>query len=142
MELKHKAVALKAEALQYLFVSSVGSDCKELWTLLVTFFGKGTGFDPFDFLDGASTIKPPLDLGDMDIDDAASETASSVMIGSLSTTASTPEVGAHSSDAAQAITSSVPTPAPHPVLKPKPALQGYPIEVLPRLDGRAMVFIL
>ena len=54
----------------------------------MSFFGKGTGFDPFDFLDGAPVIKPPLDLGDTDSDEEASETASSVSLGSVSTTAS------------------------------------------------------
>ena len=64
-----------------------GSDCKELWTLLVLFFGKGTGFDPFDFLDVAPAIKPPLDLGDTDSDDAEeqSDAASSATLGSTST---------------------------------------------------------
>ena len=106
-ELEHKAAALKAEALQHLFVALAGSDCRELWTLLVHFFGKGTGFDPFDFLDGAPAIKPPLDLGDTDSDEEASETASSVTIGSVSTTASL-------ATDAEASTSTIPTPAPRP----------------------------
>ena len=114
-ELEHKAAALKAEALQHLFVALAGSDCRELWTLLVHFFGKGTGFDPFDFLDGAPAIKPPLDLGDTDSDEEASETASSVTIGSVSTTASL-------ATDAEASMSTIPTPAPRPVLKVKPVL--------------------
>ena len=122
-ELEHKAAALKAEALQHLFVALAGSDCKELWTLLVTFFGKGTGFDPFDFLDSAPMIKPPLDLGETDSDEEASDTASSVTIGSVSTTASTPSAAAAStSDAPQASTSAAPTQAPRPVPKPKHVL--------------------
>ena len=96
---EHKASALKAEALQHLFIALVGSDCKLLWTLLVSFFGKGTGFDPFDFLDGAPIIKPPLDLGDTDSDEEASETASSVSLGSVSTTASTQPTQASTSTA-------------------------------------------
>ena len=114
-ELEHKAAALKAEALQHLFIALAGSDCRELWTLLVHFFGKGTGFDPFNFLDGAPAIKPPLDLGDTDSDEEASETASSVTIGSVSTTASL-------ATDAEASTSTVPTPAPHSVPKVKPVL--------------------
>ena len=114
-ELEHKAAALKAEALQHLFVALAGSDCRELWTLLVHFFGKGTGFDPFDFLDGAPAIKPPLDLGDTDSDEEASETASSVTISSVSTTASL-------ATDAEASTSTAPTPAPRSVPKVKPVL--------------------
>ena len=128
-ELEHKAAALKAEALQHLFVALAGSDCKELWTLLVHFFGKGTGFDPFDFLDGAPAIKPPLDLGDTDSDDAASDAASSVTIGRTSTIASTVEVKVSSSDAVQASTSSASAPAPHPVVKPKPTLPDKVLSV-------------
>ena len=45
------------------------SNCKELFTLLTTFFGKDTGVDPFGFLDGAPKIKPPLDLTDTDTED-------------------------------------------------------------------------
>ena len=113
-ELEHKAAALKAEALQHLFIALAGSDCKQLWTLLVSFFGKGTGFDPFDFLDGAPIIKPPLDLGDTDSDEEASETALSVSLGSVSTTASTHPT--------QASTSTAFPQAPHPILKPRPAI--------------------
>ena len=113
-ELEHKAAALKAEALQHLFITLVGSDCKQLWTLLVSFFGKGTGFDPFDFLDGAPIIKPPLDLGDTDSDEEASETASSVSLGSVSTTAS--------NHPTQASTSTASPQAPCPILKPRPVM--------------------
>ena len=81
--------------------------------MLVHFFGKGTGFDPFEFLDGAPAIKRPLDLVDTDSDDEASETASSATIGSVSTTASLD---------AEASTSSAPTPAPRPVPKAKHVL--------------------
>ena len=64
-----------------------GSDCKELWTLLVSFFSKGTGFDPFDFLDVALAIKASLDLGDTDSDEAEgqSDAASSATLGNTST---------------------------------------------------------
>ena len=117
-ELEHKASALKAEALQHLFVALAGSDCRELWTLLVQFFGKGTGFDPFDFLDAAPAIKAPLDLGDTDSDEDA---ASSVSLGSTSTTASTSSsIQVSAADAAQASTSQ--TPAARPKIKPKAKL--------------------
>ena len=111
--LESKAAALKGEALQHLFIALAGSDCRELWTLLVHFFGKGTGFDPFEFLDGAPAIKCPLDLTETDSEDEASEAASSVTVGSVSTTASLD---------AEASTSSVPTPAPRPVPKAKHVL--------------------
>ena len=80
----------------------------------MSFFGKGTGFDPFDFLDGAPIIKPPLDLRDTDRDEEASETASSVSLGSVSTTASTHPT--------QASTSTASSQAPRPILKPRPAM--------------------
>ena len=112
-KLETKAAALKGEALQHLFIALAGSDCRELWTLLVHFFGKGTGFDPFEFLDGAPAIKRPLDLTETDSEDEASEAASSVTIGSVSTTASME---------AEASTSSAPTAAPRPVPKAKHVL--------------------
>ena len=115
-ELEHKASALKAEALQHLFVALAGSDCKELWTLLVHFFGKGTGFDPFDFLDSAPAIKAPLDLGDTDTDDDAVSLASTSTVASAS---SSRNVSA--ADAAQASTSQTPAPS-KPKVKPKTKL--------------------
>ena len=123
-EMEHKAAALKAEVLQHLFVALAGSDCKELWTLLVHFFGKGTGFDPFDFLDSAPAIKAPLDLGETDSDEAEeSDAASSVTLGSVSSTASvlptpatTPVVPV---DAAHASTASAPTQDPRSFPKAK-----------------------
>ena len=74
----------------------------------MSFFAKGTGFDPFDFLEGAPIIKPPLDLGDTDSDEEASETVS---LGSVSTTASTHPT--------QASTSTASPQAPCPILKPR-----------------------
>ena len=126
-ELEHKAAALKAKVLQYLFIALAGSDCKELWTLLVSFFSKGTGFDPFDFLDSAPVIKLPLDLGENNSDEEASETASSISLGSVSTMASIPPTPVTSTPiptlaAAQASTLTAPTQAPRPTLKPKPIM--------------------
>ena len=63
-ELEGKAAALRKEALQHLTVALAGTDTKELFKLLVTFFGKGTDVDPFSFIDGAPLIKRPLDLTD------------------------------------------------------------------------------
>ena len=48
-----------------------------MWTLLVTFFGKGTDQDPFEFLDAAPAIKKPLDLVDTDSDEEETSTADS-----------------------------------------------------------------
>ena len=56
-ELEGKAAALRKEALQHLTVALAGTDTKELFTLLVTFFGKGTDVDPFSFIDAAPVIK-------------------------------------------------------------------------------------
>ena len=48
-----------------------GVDCRDLFTLMTTFFGQGTDFaeDPFGFLVGAPSIQPPLDLTETDTDD-------------------------------------------------------------------------
>ena len=45
-------------------IALAGVNCRELFTLLVTFFGKDTGIDPFSFLDAAPKIPVPLDLTD------------------------------------------------------------------------------
>ena len=63
-ELEGKAAALRKEALQHLTIALAGTDTRELFTLLVTFFGKGTDVDPFSFIDAALVIKCPLDLTD------------------------------------------------------------------------------
>ena len=111
-----------------------GSDCKELWTLLVSFFGKVMGFDPFDFLDAAPAIKPPLDLGDTDSDEAEgqSDGASIATLGSTSTvstatvpapatTASTLQASTTISHKALAMSQDpVATETSCPVLKSKP----------------------
>ena len=102
------------------------------WTLLITLFGKGTGFDPFDFLDATQAIKPPLNLGDTDSeeDKGESDAASSITIDSVSTTVSV--ATSTSIPACQAQTSAIPkTPAvpqdsapveaSHPALKPRPS---------------------
>ena len=63
-ELEGKAAALRKEALQHLTIALAGTNTRELFTLLVTFFGKGTDVDPFSFIDAAPVIKCPLDLTD------------------------------------------------------------------------------
>ena len=49
-------------------------DCREFFTLLITFFGRGSEFqeDPFNYLDSAPEICQPLDITDMDTDDETS----------------------------------------------------------------------
>ena len=76
-ELKGKAAALRKEALQHLTVALAGNDTKELFTLLVTFFGKGTDVDPFSFIDAAPVIKQPLDLTDTASESEAGDDAAS-----------------------------------------------------------------
>ena len=65
---------LRLEALQHLTIALAGVDCRELFTLLVTFFGRGSEFqgNPFNYLDGAPKIHPPLDITDTDTDDGTS----------------------------------------------------------------------
>ena len=63
-ELEGKAAALRKEALQHLTIALAGSGTRELFTLLVTFFCKGTDVDPFSFIDVVPIIKRPLDLTD------------------------------------------------------------------------------
>ena len=118
---------MKAEGLQHLFVALAGSHCKELWTLLVTFFSKGMGFDPFDFLDAALAIKPPLDLGDTDSDEAEeqSDAASSATLGSTSTTISTATVPAPAATASTSMQEEATMPAPNPT----PALPEVEVKV-------------
>ena len=83
-------MALQQEALQHLFITIAGTDCRELWNLLTLFFGKGSDHDPFQFLDAAPVIKKPLDLVDTDSDDEASVADSSA---STATTAPDPMAG-------------------------------------------------
>ena len=84
-ELEGKAAALRKEGLQHLTIALAGSDTKELFKLLITFFGKGTDMDPFSFIDGAPIIKRPLDLTDTESDSETGDDAAST-----STTAAEP----------------------------------------------------
>ena len=72
-ELESRAAGLCLEAL-HLTIALAGVDCCELFTLLVAFFGRGSEFqeDPFNYLDGAPKIRPPLDITDTDSDDEVS----------------------------------------------------------------------
>ena len=87
-ELESRATALRLKALQHMTIAMAGIDCKELFTLMTAFFGQGTDFaaDPFNYLDGAPSIQPPLDLTDTDSDSEGEEAASQA---SASTAAST-----------------------------------------------------
>ena len=60
-------------------IALAGVDCKDLWRVLVSFFGSNQEEDPFQFLDGAPLIKCPLDLTDTESNkdtSVASEAAS------------------------------------------------------------------
>ena len=72
--MESRAAGLRLEALQHQTIALAGVDCQELFTLLVTFFGRGSEFqeDPFNYLDGAPKIHPPLDIMDTDTDDETS----------------------------------------------------------------------
>ena len=79
VKLEGRAAALTSEALQHMMIALAGVDCKDLWRVLVTFFGFNREEDPCKFLDGAPLIKCPLDLTDTESDDdtsVASEAAS------------------------------------------------------------------
>ena len=95
-ELEGKAAALRKEALQHLTVALAGTDTKELFSLLVTFFGKGTDVDPFSFIDAAPIIKRPLDLTYTESkSEAGGDAASSSTTATVepSTSTSTPSSG-------------------------------------------------
>ena len=88
-ELETRAAGLCLKALQHLTMALAGMDCRELFTLLTTFFGRGTEFqeDPFNYLDGAPKIRPPLDLTDTNKEE---EEASALPEGSESTPSPAP----------------------------------------------------
>ena len=89
-ELEGKAAALHKEALQHLTVALAGTDTKELFTLLVTFLGKGTDVDPFSFIDAAPVIKRPLDLTDTESESEARDDAASTSTTTTTTTTTEP----------------------------------------------------
>ena len=57
-EVESHAAGLCLEVLQHLTIALAGVDCRELFTLLVAFFGRGSEFqeDPFNYLDDAPKI--------------------------------------------------------------------------------------
>ena len=141
-------------------ITLAGVNCRELFTLLVTFFGKDTGIDPFSFLDAAPKIPVPLDLTDMELEEEGSgdgssaaegsEVASSslsalppVAVTSLGTASSSSTISAVSSSTlvplslqAQPSTSTI-TPAPIPVIStrsadPQPSSLGVSGEPPPK----------
>ena len=63
-------------------IALAGVNCWELFTLLVTFFGKDTSVDPFSFLDAAPKIPVPLDLTDMESEEEGGGDGSSAAEGS------------------------------------------------------------
>ena len=79
-------------------VAVAGVNCRELFTLLITFFGQGTAFaeDPFAFLDGAPKIRPPFDLTDTDDTDddqrGDGDASSQVSVAASTSTTGTPAV--------------------------------------------------
>ena len=95
-ELEGKAAALRKEALQHLTVALTGTDTKELFTLLVTFFGKGTDVDPFSFIDAAPVIKRPLDLTDTESESEAGDDAASTSTTTTTTAEPSTSTGATS----------------------------------------------
>ena len=81
-ELEAKAASLHLEALQHMTITLAGVNCRELFTLLVTFFGRDTGIDPFSFLDAAPRVPVPLDLTDTESEEEGGGDGSSAAEGS------------------------------------------------------------
>ena len=79
VELETRANLLRKEALQSLTIALAGSDTKWLWDLLTAYFGanhSGDEEDPWDFLDAAPEIPPPLPVTDTDSEDDKTSVAS------------------------------------------------------------------
>ena len=74
-DLEGRANSLRKEALQCLTLALAGSDTRAFWDLLTTYFGTnpqaGKDEDPWNFIDGAPAILPPLPLTDTDTEDEA-----------------------------------------------------------------------
>ena len=76
-------------------IALAGVNCRELFTILVTFFGKDTGIDPFSFLDAAPKVPVPLDLTDTESEeevggDGSSTAEGSEVVSTSTSTAATP----------------------------------------------------
>ena len=115
MELETRAARLHFKGLQHMTVAVKGVDCRELFTLLVTFFGHGTAFaeDPFAFLDGAPKIRPPIDLTDTDDTDDDDQRGGGDASSQVSAAGSTSTTG----------TPAVPSEQKEPKVKSKPKVQ-------------------
>ena len=125
-ELEAKAASLRLEALQHMTIALAGVNCRELFTLLVTFFGKDTGIDPFSFLDAAPKIPVPLDLTDTESEEEGGGDGSSTAEGSKvasSSLSAPPSVAVTSVETASS--SSTPSAVPPSTLAP-PSLQAQP----------------
>ena len=72
-DLEAKANLLRKEALQSLTIALAGSDTKGFWDLLAAYFGANHSGneedDPWDFLDAAPAIPPPLPLTETESED-------------------------------------------------------------------------
>ena len=139
-KLETQAAGLCLEALQHLTVALAGVDCRELFTLLTTFFGRGTEFqeDPFNYLDGAPKIHPPLDLTDTDEEEeegaSVSQEKSEPTQSSVSIPIPMPAV-AETSTSSQ---SSVPVRTRDPPVKSRPK-GNYPDKVPDILQARGFL---
>ena len=114
-ELETRAAHLRFEGLQHMTVAVTGVNCRELFTLLVTFFGQGMAFaeDPFAFLDGAPKIRPPLDLTNTDDTDDDDQRGDGDASSQVSAAASTSTTG----------TPAIPSEQKEPKVKSKPKVQ-------------------
>ena len=72
-DLEAKANLLRKEALQSLTIALAGSDTKGFWDLFAAYFGANHSGneedDPWDFLDAAPAIPPPLPLTETESED-------------------------------------------------------------------------
>ena len=125
-ELEAKAASLRAEALQHMTIALAGVNCRELFTLLVTFFGKDTGIDPFSFLDAAPKIPVPLDLTDTESEEEVGGDGSSTAEGSEVVSAST-STAATPAPLQEAVSSS----STHPGASPSSAATSLQLQAQP-----------
>ena len=107
-------------------IALAGVNCRELFTLLVTFFGKDTGIDPFSFLDAAPKVPVPLDLTDTESEEEGGGDGSSAAEGSgvaSSSLSAPPSIAVTSVETASS--SSTTSAVPPSTLVP-PSLQAQP----------------
>ena len=87
-ELESHAAGLRLEVLQHLTIALAGVDCKDLWRVLVTFFGTCQEEDLFQYLDAAPIIKCPLDLTDTESEEEEGSLISEAASATLKTSTS------------------------------------------------------